>query len=71
MSKHFKVEIRSKPPEVITVRDTDTPEAWFRDYVTSSRHKTVHLNSTAYLKTDILSVKEFKLRKGSTSMRGI
>ncbi len=70
MTKHFEVEINNKPSEIIPVRDADTPEAWLRDNVSNNPHKTVALNSTAYLKTDIRDVREVKLRKGSTNMEG-
>lgn len=56
MPKYFRVQIRNKQPETIKVRDNDTPEAWWRDMVTDNRERTVLLNTTAYPKTELVSV---------------
>jgi hypothetical protein len=68
--KHFKIDLKNKEPEIIEVPDHITTEGWLAA-VRRSDGKFAVLNSTSYLKEEIVNVTEEKSRHGFTKMEGV
>jgi hypothetical protein len=58
--KHFEISIKKDRSEIILARDTDTPDAWWRENVSQNRNGRVTLNGASYSSRHLISVKEVR-----------
>lgn len=68
--KQLKVSLKNKEPETIEVADHVTAEGWLAA-VKRSDSRFVVLNTTSYLKEEIVEATEAKSRRGFTNMEGL